>query len=321
VYAVAADGIESWELAELTGGMPIYGNWSPRGDVFAALVQRGEQNLSLEIIMPAHPGTLLPLVKGAPLFWSWSPRGERLAVHVKGSRRASADARVLVFDVASGRMIREVSTSPGEFRVPVWSPQDDLLAYVEQEASGGDTLFLYDVATGEKGPIAAIDGHAVALWSADGQVLAFGDTAEPGTLIFSSVKLLDLAAGRITSLLDEPILGFFWSPRGDALLYLSVDIHRSHLRWHRFTRTTGETVELVRFLPSREQTFIFSFFDQYALSHPPLAPDGSALAFAGHLVGPDTLDATTPSQIYLLPLDRPTAPSPVASGQFVCWNL
>src|SRR5262249_30876149 len=26
VYAVAADGIESWELTGLSGGMPIYGN-------------------------------------------------------------------------------------------------------------------------------------------------------------------------------------------------------------------------------------------------------------------------------------------------------
>ena len=44
--------------------------------------------------------------------------------------------------------------------------------------------------------------------------------------------------------------------------------------------------ELAHFLPSREQMFILSFFDQYALSHPPLAPDGSALAFAGHHVSP-----------------------------------
>src|SRR5262245_27004699 len=35
VYAVAADGVESWELADLSGGMPIYGNWSPRADAFA----------------------------------------------------------------------------------------------------------------------------------------------------------------------------------------------------------------------------------------------------------------------------------------------
>ena len=84
LYAVAADGIESWELSDLSGGMPIYGNWSPQGDAFAALIQR-EQKLSLEIIRLNQLGTTTPVISGAPLFWSWSPQGDRLAVHVGGS--------------------------------------------------------------------------------------------------------------------------------------------------------------------------------------------------------------------------------------------
>jgi len=319
VYAVAADGVESWELAELSGGMPIYGNWSPRADAFATLVQRGERQLSLEVVHLARPGKTTPLVSGAPLFWSWSPRGDRLAVHVGDSRQA-AEARVLLLDTASGQIVREVSNRPGEFRVPVWSPQDDLLAYVEQGASGGGRLFLFDVTTGERGPVAATSGATAALWSADGRFLVFGCTARPGSLVFSQVKVLDLTEGRVRPLLDETVAAFFWPPQGDALLYLTVDAQRSHLCWHRLNRVSGEKTALARFLPSREQTFVFSFFDQYAPSHPPLAPDGSALAFAGYLIGAGPLDTTSPSQIYLLPLDRPAVPSPVAPGQFVCWN-
>jgi hypothetical protein len=66
---------------------------------------------------------------------------------------------------------------------------------------------------------------------------------------------------------------------------------------------------------------VFSFFDQYALSHPPVAPDGSVLAFAGYVVGAEPPDATTSAQIYVLPLIGTAAPSPVAHGQFACWNL
>ena len=322
LYAVAADGVESWELAGLSGDLPIYGNWSPRADTFAVLVQRGERQLSLETVTLARPGHTTPLVSGAPLFWSWSPRGDRLAVHVSGSsQQASAAARILVLEATSGQIVREVSNRPGEFRVPAWSPQDEILAYVEQDTHGGDRLLLFDVASGDSAPVASTPGPTVALWSADGRFLAFGWTSRPGSVVFSTVQVLDLASGRVLPLLDEAVAGFFWSPQGDALLYLSLDAQRTHLRWHRLDRASGEKTELARFLPSREQAFCLSFFDQYAHSHPPVAPDGSALAFAGHLLGTEALDATTPAQIYVLPLDRVAVPSPIAPGQFVCWNL
>jgi Tol biopolymer transport system component len=321
LYVVTADGVESWELAGLSGGMPIYGNWAPQADAFAALIQRGERHLSLEIASLAQPGKTTALVSGAPLFWSWSPRGDLLAVHVGGSRREAAEARVLLIDATSGQIVHEVSDRPGDFRVPAWSPQDDLLVYIEQGTDGGGTLFLYDVKTGEKGPVAITKGATAAQWSADGRFLAFASTMRPGSLLFSQIRVLDLSSGRVSSLLNEAVTGFFWSSPGDTLLYLTVDAQRSHLRWHRLSRESGETSELVRFLPSREQTFILSFFDQYAGSHPPLAPDGTTLAFAGYLVGANPLDTTTPSQIYLLPLDGSDEPRPVAAGQFVCWNL
>ena len=320
IFTVAADGIESWELTGLSGRMPIYGNWSPRGDAFAALVQRGERHLSLEIIHLANPGQTLPLISGAPLFWSWSPRGDRLAIHVGGSRRASADARVVILDVTSGQVERLVTDRPGEFRVPAWSLHDDLLTYIEQDSEGHETLFLLDTATGDKGPVAPVVQSGTAmLWSADGMTLAFACAARPGSSLFSPVQLLNLINGRLTTLLEERVTGFFWSPQSDALLYTSLDNGRSYLRWHRVQVASGEKSELARFLPSREQMFVLSFFDQYTLSHPPLAPDGSALAFAGYLINPAS--TATTSQVYLLPLDRPGEPQPIASGEFVCWNL
>jgi Tol biopolymer transport system component len=320
LYAVAADGIESWELSGLSGGMPIYGNWSPQGNAFAALVQRDKQQLSLEIVHLDQLGKTIPTISGAPLFWSWSPQGDKLAVHVGGSH-TSGNARVIVVDAASGRILRQITDRPGDFRVPAWSPQDNLLAYVEHDDdSEDDTLFLYDVDNGEKGPVTTVDTSTVALWSADGQTLAFGSAAPSGSFVFPQVNLLDLSTGRTSPVLEEPILGFFWSPQGDFLLYITVEQQQSYLSWHRFMRASGEKTELARFLPSREQMFIFSFFDQYALSHPPLAPDGSALAFAGYLITPRS--ATTAPHIYCLSLTDPTSPpTRVAPGQFVSWNL
>ena len=168
--------------------------------------------------------------------------------------------------------------------------------------------------------------------SADGQALAFGTTARPGSLLFTSIQILDLTTGQILPLRDESnqahesTIGFFWSPHGDALFALNVDVRRSHLRWQRIVRESGQTSEIVRFLPSREQTQFFSFFDQYACSHPPIAPDGSALAFAGHHIGPVALDTNSPPQIYIAQLDQPEAVRStqavrsIGSGNFVCWG-
>jgi Tol biopolymer transport system component len=319
VFSFAADGVESWELAGLSGKMPIYGNWSPRGDAFAALVQHGEQDLSLEIIRFDGLGKTIPLISGAPLFWSWSPRGDRLAVHVGGSRRAAADARVVILDAMSGQTVDLVTDRPGEFRVPAWAPHDDLLAYVEQDLQGHDTLLLLDVATGKKGPVAGGEGGTAVVWSPDGHTLVFAHATRPGSSFFAPIRVLDLSSGRIATLLETPVVGFFWSPQNEALLYVSLDSGRNHLRWHRLLYSSGETFELARFLPSREQMFVLSFFDQYTLSHPPLAPDGKTLAFAGYLIDP--LASATAAQVYLLPLDHSAEPRPVATGDFVCWNL
>ncbi|MCS6925294.1 MAG: hypothetical protein NZ578_05265 [Candidatus Binatia bacterium] len=322
LYVVTADGVESWELVTLRNGIPIYGNWSPRGDLFALLVQRGDRHLSLEIAHLARPGTTTTLLTGAPLFWSWSPQGDLLAVHVGGSWQATETARVLVLEAHSGHIAREISSRPGDFRVPAWSPTDDLLAYAEANEENGNTLFLYDVGTGDKGPVTTTNGSLAAIWSPDGRLLAVGCTAHSGSSVMSVVKSVDLARGQISPLLTHKSTAFFWAPTGNELFYVDVDEGGRYLRWHRLSRTSGENTELARFLPSREQIFLFSFFDQYVISHPPLAPDGSALAFAGFLAGTGSpLRTTLTPHIYLVPLDRSAPTRAVATGDFACWPV
>ncbi len=320
VYTVSADGVESWERAGLGDGMPIYGNWSPQADVFTVLVQRGEKQLSLETIVLAQPGRTTPLLSGAPLFWSWSPQGGLLAAHVGGGKD-SVTARIVLLEASTGQIVRELSTRPGTFRVPAWSPRGDLLTFVERDAHGTETLRLFDVRNGESAPVSVATGMTAALWSPDGQALAFGSTTHQGSLLVPSLRLLDLSTGQITSLLETPLAGFFWSPHGADLFYLSVDMQHSQLRWYRLDRTTGETTELVRFLPSREQALLFSFFDQYACSHPLLAPDGNTLAFAGHLLETAASDPSAPPHIYALPLTPPGTPQAVAPGTLACWDV
>jgi Tol biopolymer transport system component len=231
---------------------------------------------------------------------------------------------VFILEAASGRVIREVSTTPGEFRVPMWSPREDLLAYVEKNTDGGNTLFLLDIASGEKAPLGASAGMMSALWSPDGRYLAIGESSQANSAAFSAVKIVDLESGRISPCVNEAVASFFWSPPGDALCYLTIDAQRSHLCWNLQHRESDEKTELIRFLPSREQMLVMSFFDQYALSHPPVAPDGSAITLAGYLLDKELLSsdmAKVASRVYTVPLVKEAQPRAVGRGQFACWNL
>lgn len=219
--------------------MPIYGNWSPHGDMFTALIQRKEAALSLEVAALGQPGETVSVLRRESLFWSWSPSGERLAAHV-GSRTGSKHAaRVVLVNIASRQIIGEVSDRAGDFRVPAWSSTEELLMYVERQEDGGNRLRLFEVPSSQSAPVAALPGSVAAAWLVDGQALAFGGSVRSGSPLFSSLRMFDLGSGRITSLLDETdraITGFFWLPAGDALLYLSVDVPHSHMRWHRLSR-------------------------------------------------------------------------------------
>ncbi len=317
VYTVAADGVESWERANLGQGAPIYGNWSPQADMFTVLVQRGDRQLALETIGITQPGKTRTLLTGAPLFWSWAPQGRLVAAHVGDNETG----RVVLLEAATGSIVREVSTSPGTFRVPVWSPDGELLTYVERGTDGSQTLRLFDIQSGKSAPVSQASGMTAALWSPDGQALVFSSTQRQNSLLSPALHLLDLSTGQTTTLLETPVAGFLWAPQGTHLVYLSVDVQHSQLRWHRYDRATGESQELIRFLPSREQTLQFSFFDQYAGSHPLLAPDGALLTFTGHLPDAAAQPATTAPTVYTLPLTPPFTPQAIASGSFACWNL
>ena len=317
VYTVAGDGVESWERASLGQGAPIYGSWSPQADMFTVLVQRGERQLALEAIAMTQPGQTRTLLTGAPLFWSWAPHGQLVAAHVGDNETG----RVVLIEAATGAVVREVSARPGTFRVPVWSPDGELLTYVERGADGSQTLRLFDIQSGESAPVSRASGMTTALWSPDGQALVFGSTQRQGSLLSPSLHLLDLSSGQSTTLLETPVAGFLWVPQRTSLVYLSVDVQHSQLRWHQYDRTTGESLELVRFLPSREQTLQFSFFDQYVGSHPLLAPDGTLLTFTGHLPDAATLPSTTAPTVYTLPLTPPFTPRAIAAGSFACWNM
>ncbi len=330
LYVIAADGIESWQLCSLSETLPIYSSWSPDGELITALLQR-ERGLSLELFRLGQPGDSSLLFSGSPLFWTWSPLGRYGAAHVGGSYRFSSSAWTFLFDGVSGKVVEELTARPGEFRAPNWSPDGSYLAYVAQGSDGHDALHLLDMSNGEKKLVCPTEGLTTFLWSPDSRYLAFGcatrrDRYAAPSLLFSGLNLLDVHSQNVRQLFAQEITAFFWSPRGQRLLYLDLaenKIGMPHhcLRWHALDLATDEKTHLATFLPSREQAFILSFFDQYACSHPLISPDGAFLTFAGQFISEDMVEVSPAPQVYVLPLDGSSSPRVMAKGHFACWNL
>jgi Tol biopolymer transport system component len=319
LYVMTADGVESWQLCSLSGTLPIYGSWSPDGEQIAALLQR-ERGLSLELFRLEQPGESSLLFNGSPLFWTWSPLGRYGAAHVGGSYRFSSSAWTFLFDNVSGKVVEELSARPGEFRAPNWSPDGSYLAYVAQGSDGQDALHLLDMTSGEKKPVYSTQGLTAFLWSPDSRYLAFGCAARQGSLLLAGLNLLDVHTQTVRSLLAEEITAFYWSPAGVRLFYVDFAETKGCLRWHALDLASGAKTPMATFLPSREQAFVLSFFDQYACSHPLISPDGAFLTFAGQLMGKDESEVANSPQVYVLPLDGSFPPRVVGEGHFACWS-
>ena len=142
--------------------------------------------------------------------------------------------------------------------------------------------------------------------SPDGQRIAYRLDAADGTQAGMFVQ--DLDGGAPVRVTKEDTVAFFWSPAGDQLLLLTGDPGDPPLQWHVWRGR--ERFEGDPFLPS--PTFLrdyLPFFDQYAQTITPWAPDGSAFAYAGLHDGR--------AGIWVQPLDGERRL--IGGGAFVTW--
>jgi TolB protein len=143
--------------------------------------------------------------------------------------------------------------------------------------------------------------------SPDGARVAYRLDAPDGTETGVYVQSLD--GGPATRVTRTDTIAFFWSPAGDRLLLLTGDPNSGPFRWRVWQgreRFVGDT-----FVPS--PTFLrdyLPFFDQYAQTITPWAPDGSAFAYAGLHEGE--------SGIWVQPLAGPRRL--IGDGAFVTWT-
>jgi TolB protein len=296
VVIASRDGVQRHEIALRFA--PFYLEWDPTSSKMAYLGNVGS-GIGLGVIEHAavRP-TDHPVGGGRPLYFSWSPDGTHMLVHVGTDGLGRTD-------LTHG--LDPIGEVPGTFQAPVWLP-DGHLVYVARD---GKAQHLVVAGGGDRRVLATFRGGVLFDASPDGTRLAYRLDRPGGSQ--QGVFVVDVGGGPPVRATGRETTAFFWSPRGDALLLMTVESRARIEHAHRWWLWDGRVRAVSKpFLPS--PTFFNSyvpFFDQYAQALTPWAPDGSAFAFAG-LIGDR-------AGIWVQPIDG-SDPTRVTDGEFVAWS-
>jgi TolB protein len=300
---------------------PFYLSWSPDGGRIAALgsADRGLALRSIDVTGEEAPAVL---AQAQPLYFAWSPDGARLVAHLNGET---------VSLLSTDGSETPLGGQSAAFGAPEWMADGAAFVYA-QRLAGTQQLVLADPSGATLRDLAAFDGTITFSLSPDGERVAFIDSTEMvPTAALGPLSLASLSGAATPQVIDDgPVLAFFWSPQGDKLAYLTPGDHSQQgpraslsptleadhlnlwLQWHVWD---GErSYELAQFRPS--DTFLVDylrFFDQYARSMTPWAPDGSAFVYTG-----DSEDAI--SGVWVQPVIEGAPSVRIGDGVYAAWS-
>ena len=317
---------------------PFYLSWSPDGNHVTFLTNQAD-GIGLRIA-PADgtaPATLLR--RGAPLYWDWVDPA-RLLVHT-GS--GGPDAFLGEVDL-EGTTLDAPSDQPGFFRAPAVSIAGSHRAWIGP-GDDGDQAIVVEARDGSARTEIPVDGTVAISFDPTGTALAFiaSDRAviNPPPLPIGPVRTVESGTGAVRTLIDGPVMAFFWSPDGRTLAAIEFidpdDVGPGEARADgriaaardvlpAAAEPSGLAVRLIFVdVASGERrsdrevrvTDLFAFqvlpfFDQYARSHRLWSSDGTAVVLP-------ISDPGEPDRLVVLDADGGDA-QPLADGSIGFWS-
>jgi TolB protein len=243
--------------------------------------------------------------RGAPLYFEWVDT-DRLLLHVGGGSDAFVGQVGL-----DGTTVGSPVVATGNFRLASLSHDGHYLAYSGSDtASPGDIVV--ETADGSASQRLKAFGPAAMLFDPTGDTLATNAADKPVTdalpIPRGPLRLLDPSSGAARTLLDGPVVAFFWAPDGRTIAALRVVtpgqgpaavVGGATLAAARISEpqadgtaaavgaavglsfvdvsTGAVSAERVVLLADDFVGQLLPYFDQYALSHPLWSPDGASI--------------------------------------------
>ena len=263
--------------APVADGTPHYVYWAPDSRQLSFLAPTPE-GLTLFVRDLESDDEAGSVAVGAPLYYQWTLDSRLLVVH-------SGD-RVTVLEPTPEGEESRVAVDAVAFRAPAISQDGSKLAYA---GFGGGVHGIFLAPTDSQGGspqlLMETQGLAAFAWAPDGSVLAVAEQLRPGVPVFDNLRLVLADGSGSSTVVDEQLVAFFWSPMGDSIAWIGIDPMSRAMDLAVSAidsgQAAGEARHLFRFSPTGELFTMLSFFDQYAYSHSIWAPDGSALVVTG----------------------------------------
>ena len=314
----------------LADGVLHYPLWSPDSAKLAFVAVTQAHGLTLFVKRMDAPEPPQYVLDQGPLWTSWSSDSTTLAIH-------RSDDHFLL-DAQGDLELSRVSLESASYRVPAWRPgrAELALSRLVQQSRSAPRNALYSAPITDTGlalnaPIAEVGAYSAFLWSPDGAYLAVADDARAVRYMnapmfaYRTLRVLDSRSGfSETARVLENVLAYFWSPDGSRIAVAAVADASGDMRWLLLDPATGETTELVDFVPSRDQLTMFQFFDQYAYSHSLWSPDSRYLLFAGRLSfrasSAGYSSQSSQSRVFIIDAGETRAVDALADGGLGVWS-
>ena len=300
--------------ALIADGVPHYLYWSPDSKSLAFIAST-PQGLTLFVDDSEVDSNPVAAERGAPLYFSWSGFSNSLVLH------SGRDVKLLQrpFDAASVTLLAQGDG----FRAPAFSPDGRRLAYSVGTESGTSLLMAPGSDVESTRTLAELGVFSAFMWSPDGSRLAVAEQPDAASFLFQSLRVLSADGSEVQTVVQEPLLAFYWSPQGDKIAWVAVDAQERLFEWKVASADGSGMRPLLRFQPSSEIFTMFTFFDQYAYSHSPWSPDGSRLVGVGSRdvsVGGSDGQSPSGSRIYVLDATGTEQPRDIGPGTLAFWS-
>ncbi len=221
VFAVAPDGAATGSPATVYASAdhpPFYLYWSPDGRRLTFLTTEPD-GLALRLVPADGSAAASAIRAGSPMYWAWAD-ADRMLVHSGG-----ADPGAFFGETGpDGVSVEPATVEPGDFRAPGVTHDGRFRAYV---GPGEGTPFTVVVEGRDRSDPHTLDvfGGAAIDFGPTGSELAFIAPAQQGRAInlpIGPLRLLDASTGDVRTILDGPVVAFYWAPNGDTIAALQV---------------------------------------------------------------------------------------------------